>query len=162
MDIKEVRANAKERMKGFLPCLSRVRWARLRRRNARKGGIKPGAFKNNVAAPASVLNMRLIHEVKPVTETEVLGFRLRLPVLAAPIGEPPLIWAGPSEAEYAGHRIGCEAALPLSATAPDELHEAGMPSPPKAAGDPFIKPWKARNWSANVQGPQPPEPVCSA
>ena len=89
MDIKEVRANAKERMKGFCRVCPVCDGRACAGETPGMGGIGTGsAFKNNVAALAGVrLNMRLIHEVKkPVTETEVLGFRLRLPVLAAPIG----------------------------------------------------------------------------
>ena len=79
MDIKEVRANAKERMKGFCRVCPVCDGRACAGETPGMGGIGTGsAFKNNVAALAGVrLNMRLIHEVKkPVTETEVLGFRL--------------------------------------------------------------------------------------
>ena len=105
MDIKEVRANAKERMKGFCRVCPVCDGRACAGETPGMGGIGTGsAFKNNVAAFAGVrLNMRLIHEVKkPVTETEVLGFRLRLPVLAAPIGGTSFNMGGAlSEAEYA-------------------------------------------------------------
>ncbi|MFQ8735375.1 MAG: hypothetical protein ACLSAH_04410 [Bilophila wadsworthia] len=75
MDIKEVRANAKERMKGFCRVCPVCDGRACAGETPGMGGIGTGsAFKNNVAALAGVrLNMRLIHEVKkPVTETEVL------------------------------------------------------------------------------------------
>lgn len=133
MDIKEVRANAKERMKGFCRVCPVCDGRACAGETPGMGGIGTGsAFKNNVAALAGVrLNMRLIHEVKkPVTETEVLGFRLRLPVLAAPIGGTSFNMGGAlSEAEYARAIVsGCREAGIVGCVgdgAPDELHEAG-------------------------------------
>ena len=115
MDIKEVLANAKERMKGFCRVCPVCDGRACAGETPGMGGIGTGsAFKNNVAALAGVrLNMRLIHEVKkPVTETEVLGFRLRLPVLAAPIGGTSFKMGGAlSEAEYARAIVsGCREA----------------------------------------------------
>ena len=94
--------------------------------------------------------MRLIHEVKkPVTETEVLGFRLRLPVLAAPIGGTSFNMGGAlSEAEYARAIVsGCREAGIVGCVgdgAPDELHEAGNAAITAEGGwgIPFIKPWE--------------------
>ena len=135
MDIKEVRANAKERMKGFCRVCPVCDGRACAGETPGMGGIGTGsAFKNNVAALAGVrLNMRLIHEVKkPVTETEVLGFRLRLPVLAAPIGGTSFNMGGAlSEAEYARAIVsGCR--------------EAGIVGIPAEGGwgIPFIKPWE--------------------
>ena len=133
MDIKEVRANAKERMKGFCRVCPVCDGRACAGETPGMGGIGTGsAFKNNVAALAGIrLNMRLIHEVKkPVTETEVLGFRLRLPVLAAPIGGTSFNMGGAlSEAEYARAIVsGCREAGIVGCVgdgAPDELHEAG-------------------------------------
>ena len=125
------------------------------------GGIGTGsAFKNNVAALAGVrLNMRLIHEVKePVTETEVLGFKLRLPVLAAPIGGTSFNMGGAlSQAEYARAIVsGCREAGIVGCVgdgAPDELHEAGMPPSPPKRLIPFIKPWEGEGaGTQDVQG----------
>ena len=152
MDIKEVRANAKERMKGFCRVCPVCDGRACAGETPGMGGIGTGsAFKNNVAALAGVrLNMRLIHEVKkPVTETEVLGFRLRLPVLAAPIGGTSFNMGGAlSEAEYARAIVsGCREAGIVGCVgdgAPDELHEAGNAAITAECGwgIPFIKPWE--------------------
>ena len=152
MDIKEVRANAKERMKGFCRVCPVCDGRACAGETPGMGGIGTGsAFKNNVAALAGVrLNMRLIHEVKkPVTETEVLGFRLRLPVLAAPIGGTSFNMGGAlSEAEYARAIVsGCREAGIVGCVgdgAPDELHEAGNAAITAEGGwgIPFIKPWE--------------------
>lgn len=171
MDIKEVRANAKERMKGFCRVCPVCDGRACAGETPGMGGIGTGsAFKNNVAALAGVrLNMRLIHEVKkPVTETEVLGFRLRLPVLAAPIGGTSFNMGGAlSEAEYARAIVsGCREAGIVGCVGDARrmnCTKRGMPpSPPKAAGGfRSSSRGKARNWSARCAGPQPPEPVCS-
>ena len=152
MDIKEVRANAKERMKGFCRVCPVCDGRACAGETPGMGGIGTGsAFKNNVAALAGIrLNMRLIHEVKkPVTETEVLGFRLRLPVLAAPIGGTSFNMGGAlSEAEYARAIVsGCREAGIVGCVgdgAPDELHEAGNAAITAEGGwgIPFIKPWE--------------------
>lgn len=152
MDIKEVRANAKERMKGFCRVCPVCDGRACAGETPGMGGIGTGsAFKNNVAALAGVrLNMRLIHEVKkPVTETEVLGFRLRLPVLAAPIGGTSFnMGEALSEAEYARAIVsGCREAGIVGCVgdgAPDELHEAGNAAITAEGGwgIPFIKPWE--------------------
>ena len=152
MDIKEVRANAKERMKGFCRVCPVCDGRACAGETPGMGGIGTGsAFMNNVAALAGIrLNMRLIHEVKkPVTETEVLGFRLRLPVLAAPIGGTSFNMGGAlSEAEYArAIGSGCREAGIVGCVgdgAPDELHEAGNAAITAEGGwgIPFIKPWE--------------------
>lgn len=151
MDIQEIRARARERMKGFCRvcpvCDGRV----CAGETPGMGGIGTGAsFVNNVRALAAVrLNMRLIHDVKqPRTETLVLGMTLRAPVLAAPIAGSAFNMGGfLSEADYARAVVsGCRTEGIVGCTgdgAPDELHQAGNAAiaAEGGCGIPFIKPW---------------------
>ena len=151
MDIKEVRARARERMKGFCRVCPVCDGRACAGEIPGMGGIGTGsAFRNNVTALAAVrLNMSLIHGVKqPVTETNVLGFDLRLPVLAAPIGGSSFNMGGSlTEAAYARAIVsGCRAGGVIGCTGdgvPDELHEAGNAAvaAEKGWGIPCIKPW---------------------
>ena len=151
MDIKEVRARARERMKGYCRVCPVCDGRACAGETPGMGGIGTGsAFRNNVSALAAVrLNMRLVHDVKqPVTETNVLGFDLRLPVLAAPIGGTAFNMGGSlTEAEYAQAIVsGCRAGGIIGCTgdgAPDELYKAGNAAIAAEAGwgIPCIKPW---------------------
>lgn len=115
------------------------------------GGTGSGsAFKNNFEALEAVrLQMRLIHDViDPSTEVEILGHRMSIPVLPAPIGgvmynmDETL-----SEEEYT--RAIVEGALAggiLGTTGdgvPNIIHQAGFTAINSANGKgiPFIKPW---------------------
>lgn len=152
MDIKEMQTNARERMKGFCRVCPICDGRACAGETPGMGGIGTGsAFRHNVSALASIhLNMRLIHEVRqPVTETTVLGFKLRLPVLAAPIGGTAFNMGGSlTETEYAQAIVtGCRASGIVGCTgdgAPDELYAAGSAAIEAEAGwgIPFVKPWK--------------------
>lgn len=86
MDIKEVRANAKERMKGFCRVCPVCDGRACAGETPGMGGIGTGsAFKNNVAALAGVrLNMRLIRGQEARHGNGGVGFRLRLPCWPLP------------------------------------------------------------------------------
>ena len=116
------------------------------------GGITTGsAFAANVTALAKWrLNMRLLHDVvDPATCIDFLGKKLRLPVLAAPIGGVSFnMGGGISEGDYIESVLaGCAAIGTLGCVGdgvPDFIHEAGYAAIKAlgGAGIPFIKPWQ--------------------
>lgn len=117
------------------------------------GGAGTGAtFKNNVSALAALrLNTRLIHEIRnPKTEVDILGLKLALPLIIAPIGGISFNLAGAMpEAEYqdavsaAAVKSGIVAGLPDSA--PPEVLQTSLDCARRLDGNclPFIKPWEA-------------------
>lgn len=151
MDMKEVRSRARERMKGFCRVCPVCDGRACAGEVPGMGGLgTASSFRANLAALADArLNMRLVHDVKaPDTGAEILGFRLRMPVLAAPIGGVSFNMGGfLSEEQYdAAVVLGCKAAGILGCTGdgvPPMLFEHGLGAV-KAAdrwGIPFVKPW---------------------
>ncbi len=116
------------------------------------GGLGTGSsFAANVQALAEIkFNMRLIHDVTdPDTSVTILGKKLALPVLAAPIGGVSFnMGGGVSEEDYIEAVInGCKAKSILGCTGdgvPEFIHGAGFAAIGKAGGHgiPFIKPWE--------------------
>jgi isopentenyl diphosphate isomerase/L-lactate dehydrogenase-like FMN-dependent dehydrogenase len=94
--------------------------------------------------------MRLIHEViEPDTAVTVLGKKLTLPLLAAPIGGVSFNMGGAvSEEDYIQAIInGCKAKGIIGCSGdgvPDFIHQAGFNAIKSADGQgiPFIKPWE--------------------
>ncbi|MCP3890782.1 MAG: alpha-hydroxy-acid oxidizing protein [Desulfobulbaceae bacterium] len=116
------------------------------------GGLGSGSsFGNNLEALAKFkFNMRLIHDVvEPDTSVTILGKKLALPVVAAPIGGIEFNMGGKvSEEDYINAIIhGCRAKSIIGCTGdgvPDFIHEAGFAAIKSADGYgiPFIKPWE--------------------
>ena len=116
------------------------------------GGLGSGSsFTNNIEALAKItFNMRLIHDVtEPDTTVTILGKKLALPVLAAPIGGVSFNMGGAvTEEEYIQAIInGCKAKSTIGCSGdgvPDFIHQAGFNAIKSAAGHgiPFIKPWE--------------------
>lgn len=116
------------------------------------GGLSSGAsFSNNVLALSKLqFNMRLIHDVvEPDTSVTILGKKLALPIMAAPIGGVSFnMGGGVSEEEYTQAIInGCKAKSIIGCTGdgvPDFIHQAGNQAIRDAEGHgiPFIKPWE--------------------
>ncbi|WP_449242631.1 alpha-hydroxy-acid oxidizing protein [Desulfovibrio sp.] len=150
--MKEVRAHARELMKGFCRVCPVCDGRACAGEVPGMGGLGTGrAFMNNVSALASVrLNMRLIHEAaQPDTSLEFLGLKLSLPVLAAPIGGVSFnMGGGVSEADYIRAVVlGCKEAGSLGCTGdgvPDVIHKEAFAAVREAGGHgiPFIKPWE--------------------
>jgi 4-hydroxymandelate oxidase len=94
--------------------------------------------------------MRLIHDVtEPDTTVTVLGKKLALPVLAAPIGGVSFNMGGAiSEEDYIEAIInGCKSKAIIGCSGdgvPDFIHQAGFNAIKSAEGHgiPFIKPWE--------------------
>lgn len=116
------------------------------------GGLGSGSsFGNNLDALARYkFNMRLIHDVtEPDTGVTILGKKLALPLLAAPIGGVSFNMGGKiTEEEYINAIIhGCRAKDIIGCTGdgvPAFIHEAGFAAIQDAGGHgiPFIKPWE--------------------
>lgn len=150
--MKEIRDNARKLMEKFCRvcpvCNGRVCAGEI----PGMGGLGSGSsFAGNVKALAEItFNMRLIHDVtEPDTSTTILGKKLALPVLAAPIGGVSFnMGGGISEEQYAEAIIGgCKAKSILGCTGdgvPEFIHSAGFAAIKKAGGHgiPFIKPWE--------------------
>lgn len=160
MDIQELRARARERMKGYCRVCPVCDGRACAGETPGMGGIGTGAsFQNNIRALAAVQwNMRLIHEVKrPETETSLLGMTLRVPVLAAPVAGTAFNMGGfLDEAAYAAAVVsGCRTAGIVGCVgdgAPDELHQAGNAAIAAEGGwgIPFIKPWDGEELEAKI------------
>ncbi len=151
MDWKEVRATARERMKGFCRVCPSCDGRACSGEVPGMGGLGTGsAFRNNITALDRVrLNMRLVHDVKhPVTEATVLGLPLQMPVLAAPVGGVSYNMGDKlTEEQYIEAIVsGCKEAGIVACTGdgvPPLIHESGFAAISKEQGwgIPFIKPW---------------------
>lgn len=153
---KEVRKIAKERMQGHCRVCPQCNGWACSGEVPGMGGIGSGAsFRANVESLAKVkLAMSCLHgSVQPDTSTEILGIRLDIPVMAAPIGgvafnmgdssQNPVDEAAYADAIILGARnsgiIGCGgdgvgAVIPESAFAAIRKADGW--------GIPFIKPWE--------------------
>ncbi len=115
------------------------------------GGLgTASSFKANIKALREInFNMRLIHDVEePDTGVSVLGKKLSLPLLAAPIGGVSFnMGGGISEKDYIESIIfGCREKGIIGCTGdgvPDFIHETALSVINQAGGHgiPFIKPW---------------------
>lgn len=151
MNMKEVRAQARERMKGFCRVCPVCDGRACAGEIPGMGGVDSGSsFRNNVQALAAVrLNMRLVHDVtSPAMETRFLGLPLSLPVLAAPVGMlSSHVTTAITEEAYSGAIIsGCQAAGTLGCIGdapPPSVFQSGLAAiaAEKGYGIPVIKPW---------------------
>ncbi|MDR2455473.1 MAG: alpha-hydroxy-acid oxidizing protein [Deltaproteobacteria bacterium] len=152
MDLKEIRARARELVKGSCRvcpvCDGRVCSGEV---PGMGGAITGGSFRANVAALAAIrLNARLVHKVSfPKLETEVLGLPLKLPLLVGPIGGIAFNLSGAMpEKDYQEAIAHGAAQAGLVAGTPDavpiEPMKAGLEQAAKLGGKviPFIKPWE--------------------
>ena len=150
--MKEVRAKARELMKGFCRVCPVCDGRACAGEVPGMGGLNTASsFKNNVSALAEIrFNMRLMHgATDPDTSCSLLGYDLSMPVLAAPIGGVSFnMGGGVSEEEYIQSVIeGCKDAGVIGCVGdgvPPFIHEAGYEAVTKAEGHgiPFIKPWE--------------------
>ncbi len=150
--MKEIRKTARELMAGFCRVCPVCNGRACAGEVPGMGGLGTGAsFMANVQALARhAFNMRLIHDItEPDTRAEVLGLKLSMPVLAAPIGGVAFNMGGKrTEQEYITAIVeGCRNAGIMGSTGdgvPSFIHEAGFAAIAAAGGRAiaFIKPWE--------------------
>jgi len=150
--MKEIRNNARKMMETFCTVCPICNGKACAGKVPGMGGLGSGSsFTNNIEALAKItFNMRLIHDVtEPDTTVTILGKKLALPVLAAPIGGVSFNMGGAvTEEEYIQAIInGCKAKSTIGCSGdgvPDFIHQAGFNAIKSAAGHgiPFIKPWE--------------------
>ena len=160
-EMEKIRALARERMKGCCrvcpvcdgrACVGEV---------PGMGGLGTGrAFSNNLTSLAAMtFNMRLLHDVsEPDLAVEVLGHRLALPLLAAPIGGVAFnMGGGISEEDYIAAILdGCAESGIIGCVGdgvPDFIHQAGYAAMKALDGKgiPFIKPWGEAEFYQKVE-----------
>lgn len=125
------------------------------------GGLGTGSsFKNNIKALDKIrFNMRLIHGVmEPDTRVTILGKKLALPLMAAPIGGISFnMNEAISEEDYTQAVIdGCKAKSIVGCTGdgvPDFISKAGFRAIKMADGHgiPFIKPWEDDDFFKKIE-----------
>lgn len=158
--MEEIRKTARQRMKGFCRVCPVCDGVACAGEVPGMGGLGTGsAFQANVRALAARrFNMRLLHGViEPSTRVDILGLKLDIPVLAAPIGGVSFNMCGNmcgnmdgevSEEDYIQVIIeGCAEKGIIGCVGdgvPAFIHEAGYAAIRKAGGRgiPFIKPWE--------------------
>ena len=150
--MKEIRDNARKMMETFCKVCPICNGKACAGQVPGMGGLGSGSsFTNNVRTLTKIkFNMRLIHDVtEPDTTVTVLGKKLALPVLAAPIGGVSFNMGGAvSEEDYIEAIInGCKSKAIIGCSGdgvPDFIHQAGFNAIKSAEGHgiPFIKPWE--------------------
>ncbi len=170
--MKEIRKAARELMAGFCRVCPVCNGKACAGEVPGMGGLGTGAsFMANVEALARhTFNMRLVHDItEPDTGAELLGMKMSMPVLAAPIGGVAFNMGGKrTEQEYITAIIdGCRSGGIIGCTGdgvPPFIHEAAFAAISAADGHgiPFIKPWedaelydkleKARGAGASIIG----------
>ncbi len=159
--MKDVRDNARKMMTTFCKvcpiCNGKVCAGQV----PGMGGLGSGSsFTNNIEALAKIkFNMRLIHDViEPETSVTVLGKKLALPILAAPIGGVSFNMGGAvSEDDYIQAIMnGCKAKGTIGCSGdgvPDFINQAGFKAIKAVSGHgiPFIKPWEDEEFYTKLE-----------
>ncbi|OIN99827.1 MAG: alpha-hydroxy-acid oxidizing enzyme [Desulfovibrionaceae bacterium CG1_02_65_16] len=150
--MKEVRKRARELMEGYCKVCPVCNGKACAGEVPGMGGLGTGSsFINNVAALSGLrFNMRLLHGAEqPDTSTTVLGLKLAMPVLAAPIGGVSFNMGGKiTEQEYVDAVLGgCVDKGVVGGVGdgvPPFILDAGLGAIKalSGAGIPFIKPWE--------------------
>ncbi len=170
--MKEIYASARKLMKGYCRVCRECNGDACAGEVPGMGGLgTASSFKANISALRKIqFNMRLVHDVvEPDTSVSILGKKLLLPVLAAPIGGVSFNMGDCiSEEDYIKSIIfGCREKGIIGCTGdgvPDFIHETGLSVIKRANGHgiPFIKPWedkelfekldKVRDSKADIMG----------
>ncbi|MCF6248188.1 MAG: alpha-hydroxy-acid oxidizing protein [Desulfobacula sp.] len=159
--MKDIYDNAKVLMKGYCRVCKECNGNACAGEVPGMGGLgTASSFKANVDALAGIrFNMRLVHDVvEPDTRVTLLGKKMSMPVLAAPIGGVSFNMGGKiSEEDYINAVIfGCRQKKIMGCTGdgvPDFIHETGLNTIKKAKGHgiPFFKPWEDEELFAKLK-----------
>ncbi len=159
--MKEIRDNARKMMGTFCKVCPICNGKACAGQVPGMGGLGSGSsFISNIEVLAKIkFNMRLIHDViEPDISVTVLGKKLALPILAAPIGGVSFNMGGAvSEEDYNLAIInGCKAKGIIGCTGdgvPDFIHQAGFNAIKSADGHgiPFIKPWEDKELFQKIE-----------
>lgn len=150
--MKEIRDNAKKMMKNFCHVCNRCNGLACTGEVPGMGGVGTGSsfIANIKGLDKFQFNMRLIHDIsEPDTTVTILGKKLSLPLLAAPIGGVSFNMGGAiSEEAYINAVIsGCKAKGIIGCTGdgvPEFIYKSGFEAIKNCNGHgiPFIKPWE--------------------
>ena len=150
--MKDIRDNARKLMQPFCKVCPICNGKACAGQVPGMGGLGSGAtFISNIKALAKIkFNMRLVHDVvEPDTSVTVLGKKLVMPILAAPIGGVSFNMGGAVSEEDYIHAIinGCKVKGIIGCSGdgvPEFIHQAGFNAIKAADGHgiPFIKPWE--------------------
>ncbi len=150
--MEEIYDTARKRMKGYCRVCQECNGNACVGEVPGMGGIgTASSFKSNISALKQInFNMRLVHDVvEPDLRVSILGKKLSIPVLAAPIGGISFNMGGEvSEKDYITSIIyGCREKGTIGCTGdgvPDIIHETALTVIKEAGGHGirFIKPWE--------------------
>lgn len=150
MDLKTIRSQAKEQLKGYCRVCPVCDGRACSGEVPGMGGSGTGvSFRNNLTALAAYgLNMRTLHgATNPNTETELFGRKLSIPIMAAPMTGTPYNMGGSiSERDFIGMIVsGSKQAGTLGWTgdgADPAMYTSGLEAITEAQGQgiPIIKP----------------------
>ncbi|MTI68215.1 MAG: alpha-hydroxy-acid oxidizing protein [Firmicutes bacterium] len=148
MDIKEIRDNARERMKGYCRVCPICNGVACRGEVPGMGGaLTASSFKNNVEELKKInLLLNTIHDCKdPDTSVNLFNNKLDMPIMAAPVTGSSFNMGGYlTEEEYVDSVIeGSTLAGTIAMTgdtADPSMYKVGLEKIKNAKGIPFIKP----------------------
>lgn len=159
--MKDIRDDARQLMKGYCKVCPVCNGKACAGEVPGMGGLGTAAsFKNNIKAlEALKLNMRTIHEFsEPDTSVNIMGMKLDIPVIAAPIGGVEFNMGGKvSELDYITSKLkACAAKGLIGCTGdgvPAFIHESGFSAIKECEGHgiPFIKPWEEEELNTKLK-----------
>ena len=160
MTLNEIRQTARERMKGYCRVCPDCNGKACIGEVPGMGGLGTGSgfIANRESLMRLNLKTRLIHGVKaPDTQTELLGFNLDFPVLAAPIGGVSFNMGGQiTEQDYCDAVVNgcldCGIIGCLGDGVPPFIIDSAMNATKATNGQaiPFIKPWADEEFYSKV------------
>lgn len=162
VNLEEVRRKAKERLAPYCKVCPECDGRACKGQVPGVGGAGTGSsFISNLEDLKAVkLNMRTIHDCKPVTRIEIFGQKLEIPVLGAPIAGMYNYQEKMSELDYAVNTVkGFKAAGSISMTG-DGISDKEFDSGIKAIiqengwGIPIMKPWNKEKAIENARRAQ--------
>ena len=158
-NLEEVRRKAKQRLAPYCKVCPECDGRACKAQVPGVGGAGTGSsFISNLEDLKAVkLNMRTIHDCKPVTSIEIFGQKLEIPVLGAPIAGMYNYQEKMSELDYAVNTVrGFKAAGSISMTGDgisNKEYDSGIKAiiQEKGWGIPIMKPWNKEKAIQNAK-----------